>query len=64
VRGEEIAAPMQVDGIPATLLDPVPVTVHDILNTVVADGFWTVDDICTPAYEAACREAGLLPPAV
>jgi D-xylose transport system substrate-binding protein len=63
VRGEEVAAPMQVDGTPATLLDPVAVTVDDILDTVVADGFWTVDDICTAAYEAACRQAGLLPAA-
>ncbi|MDQ2688993.1 MAG: substrate-binding domain-containing protein [Chloroflexota bacterium] len=63
MRGEEVAGPMEVDGTPATLLDPVSVTVHDILGTVVADGFWTVDDICTAAYEAACREAGLLPAA-
>jgi len=59
IRGEEVTAPMQVGGVPATLLDPVAVTVGDILSTVVADGFWTVDDICTPTYEAACRRAGL-----
>lgn len=59
VRGEEVTAPTEVDGVPATLLDPVAVTVDDILSTVVADGFWTIDDICTPAYEAACERAGL-----
>ena len=35
-------------------------TVDDILSTVVADGFWTIDDICTPDYRAACVAAGLL----
>jgi D-xylose transport system substrate-binding protein len=59
LRGEEITAPTEVDGVPATLLDPVAVTVDDILTTVVADGFWTVDDICTPTYQAACERAGL-----
>lgn len=57
--GEEVTAPMEMDGTPTTLLDPVAVTVDNILETVVADGFWTVDDICTPEYEAACEKAGL-----
>jgi D-xylose transport system substrate-binding protein len=60
LRGEEVTAPMEMDGVPTTLLEPVAVTVHNILDTVVADGFWTVDDICTPAYAAACQAAGIL----
>ena len=59
IEGEEVSAPMDLDGTPTTLLDPVAVTVDDILDTIVADGFWTVDDICTPEYEAACEKAGL-----
>jgi D-xylose transport system substrate-binding protein len=60
LRGEEVTAPMEVEGTPATLLDPVAVTVDDILETVVADGFWTVEEICTPDYAVACEAAGLL----
>ena len=60
LRGEEVTGPLDIDGTPATLLDPVAVTVDDILDTVVADGFWTVEDICTPDYRAACVSAGLL----
>jgi D-xylose transport system substrate-binding protein len=59
LHGEEVTAPMQIDGTPATLLDPVAVTVDDIVHTVVADGFWSVEDICTPAYADACEAAGI-----
>lgn len=60
LHGEEVTAPLEIDGTPTTLLDPVAVTVDDILDTVVADGFWTIDDICTADYRAACVTAGLL----
>lgn len=60
LRGEEVTAPMEIDGTPTTLLDPVAVTIGNILETVVADGFWTVEDICTPDYVAACESAGIL----
>ncbi|GAA3914561.1 sugar ABC transporter substrate-binding protein [Microbacterium invictum] len=59
LHGREITAETEVDGTPATLLDPVAVTIDNILETVVADGFWTIDDICTPAYTAACDAAGI-----
>ncbi|MGL4257320.1 MAG: sugar ABC transporter substrate-binding protein [Microbacterium sp.] len=59
LHGEEVTAPMEIDGVPTTLLDPVAVTVDNILETVVADGFWTVDDICTPEYADACEAAGI-----
>ncbi|GAA5026505.1 sugar ABC transporter substrate-binding protein [Microbacterium fluvii] len=60
LTGGAVDAETEVDGVPATLLDPVAVTVHDIVDTVVADGFWTVEDICTPDYAAACEAAGIL----
>jgi D-xylose transport system substrate-binding protein len=59
LKGEQVTAPLEVDGTPATLLDPVAVTVDNILETVVADGFWSIDDICTPTYRQACLAAGL-----
>ncbi|MDN3495998.1 substrate-binding domain-containing protein [Planococcus sp. APC 4015] len=60
LNGEEVTAPLEIDGTPTTLLDPVAVTVDNILETVVADGFWTLDDICTPDYREACIAAGLV----
>ncbi|WP_243077234.1 sugar ABC transporter substrate-binding protein [Microbacterium sp. SS28] len=60
LRGEPVTAPLEIDGTPTTLLDPVAVTVDNLLDTVVADGFWTVEDICTPDYAAACTAAGIL----
>ncbi len=59
LRGEKVSAPLQVGGVPTTLLEPVAVTLHNIMQTVVADGFWTVADICTPAYAKACAAAGI-----
>ena len=48
-----------LDGVPAYLLDPVPVTVDDLEDTVVEDGFWSVDQICTRRLRGACARAGL-----
>lgn len=59
LNGEEVTAPMETNGVPTTLLDPVAVTVDEILDTVVADGFWSVSDICTPQYADACEAAGI-----
>ena len=59
IEGEEFDAPLEIQGTPATLLEPVPVTIDNIMQTVVADGFWTVEDICTPALAAACDAAGI-----
>ncbi|MCH0541458.1 substrate-binding domain-containing protein [Streptomyces sp. MUM 203J] len=46
-------------GVPAVLLTPVPVTADNILDTVVEDGVYTVDEICTGKYASACEQAGL-----
>ncbi|HEY6801279.1 MAG TPA: substrate-binding domain-containing protein, partial [Agromyces sp.] len=59
LNGETVTGPMEVNGVPTTLLDPVAVTIDNILETVVADGFWSIDDICTPTYADACRAAGI-----
>ncbi|HZV74868.1 MAG TPA: sugar ABC transporter substrate-binding protein [Conexibacter sp.] len=45
--------------VPSVILTPVSVTVRNINATVVRDGYWTIAQICTPAYAAACRRAGL-----
>jgi D-xylose transport system substrate-binding protein len=41
------------------LLTPVAVTKDNIKDTVVADGFYKISDICTKQYAAACKKAGL-----
>ena len=43
----------------SVLLTPVVVTKVNIESTVVADGFWTSDDICTSAIIAACAATGI-----
>ncbi|WP_426367685.1 sugar ABC transporter substrate-binding protein [Streptomyces sp. E-08] len=43
----------------ARLLDPVVVNKDNIKDTVVKDGLYTVQQICTPTYAAACKDAGL-----
>lgn len=58
-KGEKPAAPTKVGDIPAFLLDPIAVGKDDIKDTIVKDGFYTVDQICTPEVAAACAEAGL-----
>jgi D-xylose transport system substrate-binding protein len=45
--------------IPSVLLKPVAVTQDNVKDTVVADGFWSVDQICTQRYASACDKAGL-----
>ncbi len=41
------------------LLVPVAVTVDNIQDTVVKDGFYKASDICTADFAAACAKAGI-----
>ena len=45
--------------VPSVILRPVAVTQDNIRDTVVADGLWTIQQICTSAYADACRRIGL-----
>jgi D-xylose transport system substrate-binding protein len=45
--------------IPAALAGSVFVTKSNMKATVIADGWWTVDQICTPEFDAAGKAAGL-----
>ncbi|EAR24642.1 solute-binding protein [marine actinobacterium PHSC20C1] len=49
----------ETNGIPTTLLSPVIVTIDNIMETVVADGLYTVEQICTTEYAQACASAGI-----
>ena len=64
LRGEEPeGADDTVDNgaidVPSILLEPVPVTAENVADTVIADGFWTVEDICTGDFADACAAAGI-----
>ncbi|MFD5744737.1 substrate-binding domain-containing protein [Streptomyces massasporeus] len=45
--------------VPAVLLTPTAVTRETIGRTLVRDGVYTIDEICTPKLRPACDRAGL-----
>lgn len=45
--------------IPSVLLTPSAVTVDRIKPTILKDGMYSVDEICTAELRPACEKAGL-----
>ncbi|MEU5139021.1 sugar ABC transporter substrate-binding protein [Streptomyces sp. NPDC021139] len=45
--------------IPAVIVPVVSLTKDNIKETVIKDGFYTIDEICTDKYKAACDKIGL-----
>lgn len=45
--------------VPSVLLEPVAVTEDNVKSTVIKDGFVTASELCTSAYQTACKEAGI-----
>ncbi len=45
--------------VPSVLLKPIAVTKENVNSTVVADGFVTAKELCTSAFQTACKEAGI-----
>jgi D-xylose transport system substrate-binding protein len=45
--------------VPSVLLEPVAVTKDNVKDTVIKDGFVTSSELCTSAYQTACKEAGI-----
>ncbi len=41
------------------IFTPIAVTQENVADTVIADGFYTADDICTEEYADACAAAGI-----
>lgn len=65
-RGEEPPADLvngKVDNgkleVPSVLLDPIAVTKENVADTVIADGFYKADEVCTGTFADACTEAGI-----
>src|SRR3954469_11347996 len=45
--------------VPSVLVPTLSVDKSNIKDTVVKDGFLKTSDICTPAYQSACKSAGI-----
>ena len=45
--------------VPSVLLKPIAVTKDNVKSTVIADGFVTAKELCTSAFQTACKEAGI-----
>ncbi|MGH2907001.1 MAG: ABC transporter substrate-binding protein [Solirubrobacterales bacterium] len=43
----------------SVIFDPVVVTKDNVNDTIVKDGYWTAAQICTSAYAADCKAAGI-----
>jgi D-xylose transport system substrate-binding protein len=56
INGEEDNGTEQV---PSAITDTIPVFEDNIEDTIIADDYWTVEEICTADYAQACKELGL-----
>jgi D-xylose transport system substrate-binding protein len=56
INGEEDNGSEQV---PTAITDTIPVFADNVADTVVKDGYWSAQDICTKAYAQACKDAGI-----
>jgi D-xylose transport system substrate-binding protein len=45
--------------VPSVSIPVVNVDLSNIKEKIIATGFWTLDQLCTPEMEAACKAAGL-----
>ncbi|MFI6427866.1 substrate-binding domain-containing protein [Promicromonospora sp. NPDC050880] len=60
LRGQDPRTTAVTDDVPTVLLAPRAVGAADVEHVIVDGHVYTVDQICVPAYEAACERAGLL----
>jgi D-xylose transport system substrate-binding protein len=58
-RGDDVTGQIVIEGTQSTLLGAEIVTLDTIMDTVVADGVYSVEEICTREYAAACDAAGI-----
>ena len=65
-QGEDVPSNLvnqQVDNgstkVPSVILTPVEVTKDNINDTIIKDGFYTTQQVCTSKYKSACEEAGI-----
>ena len=65
-KGEDVATTSETgvdqsdfEGVTSYIFSPTAVTQDNVADTVIADGFYSADDICTAAYADACKAAGI-----
>ncbi|MGW7356891.1 substrate-binding domain-containing protein [Streptomyces sp. NPDC054802] len=58
IAKEKVDSPTD-KGVPAVLVPVVSLTQDNIKDTVVKDGVYTIQEICTPKLQAACDKLGL-----
>ncbi|MGH3648835.1 MAG: sugar ABC transporter substrate-binding protein [Micromonosporaceae bacterium] len=58
-QGETVTKNNGDADVASVLLEPVSVTKDNIKDTIIADKFYTADQICTSAYAKACADAGI-----
>ncbi|MBK7862455.1 MAG: substrate-binding domain-containing protein [Archangiaceae bacterium] len=63
LKGEALKTDAVADNgkkkVPAIVLAPVAVTKANVGATVLKDGFWKREQLCSGEYEQACKDAGL-----
>jgi D-xylose transport system substrate-binding protein len=47
------------EGVTSYIFTPIVVTKDNVKDTVIKDGFYSADDICTDEYAKACEAAGI-----
>jgi D-xylose transport system substrate-binding protein len=45
--------------VPSAITETIPVFKDNVKDTIVADGYWTPQEICTPEYVQACKDQGI-----
>jgi D-xylose transport system substrate-binding protein len=45
--------------VPTVVIDTIAVTADNVLDTIVADDVYPVDEICVGQYASACKDAGI-----
>jgi D-xylose transport system substrate-binding protein len=65
-KGEDLSAVAEdkvssasAKDVPSVLVDVTSLTQENIMDTVIKDGVYTVDEICTAKYKAACDKLGI-----
>jgi len=56
INGEEDNG---TESVPSAITDTIPVFEDNVADTIVKDGYWTADDICTKDYVQDCKDAGI-----
>jgi D-xylose transport system substrate-binding protein len=57
--GKDVGETTDFQGVESFIFDPVVVNQDNVQETIVESGLYSADDICTKAYAAACKKAGV-----